>query len=188
MKPLRIICRQQAVGHTSAKKLVSEYFCYYVYQMKRLFPLLFMLLNSLDANCYAASPSQDTVAQKFVSVDCDKGDITLTLCPGGHFVLVLDYWDENSLEHTHKDSIFGQWIKIDSLLILKSAASELRYLTVTDKTTIDSTTIELNGYSWFSSTPATPFDTYLLDEKEKLEKFLLEKAKKMFPGLIPRPF
>ena len=114
---------------------------------------------------------------QFVSMTCEKGDITLSLQSGQVFTLVLKHWDAQTNQHTHEDRTSGSWEKKDNQLILTSPESVLIYKPETNTFTIGGSSVSVDGYGWVSGTKGTPFDTYSLVEKEKTDAFLVKASK-----------
>jgi hypothetical protein len=114
--------------------------------------------------------------QQFVSMTCEKGDITLSINSDGDFTMVLKYWDPKTNQHTHEDLTSGSWEKKEGLLVLKTSDSELTYKPSTNSFKIGNSSTSIEGYDWISSIKKTPFDTYSLVEKQKTDAFLLNAS------------
>ena len=123
------------------------------------------------------SSSSNPLTRQFVSMTCEKGDITLSTNSDGSFTLVLKYCDPKTNQRTHEDLISGSWEKQDDVLVLKTFDSELTYKPATNSFTIGNSSTSIEGYDWISSTKESPFDTYSLVEKQKTDAFLLNASK-----------
>lgn len=114
----------------------------------------------------------------FVSMTCEKGDITLTLDADHRFSLSLKHWDPKTNTHTGEDRLAGQWREDGDILLLKAQENQLTYKRETTTFIIGTRTATVAGYAWVASTKMTPFDSYPLVEKERTDAALLEAAKK----------
>ncbi len=143
--------------------------------MKILIIAIVLVASScIVVGCGRRSGTSSPSRQQFVSMTCEKGDITLTLEIDNSFTLVLKHWDSKSNQHTHEDRTSGLWEKRGDQLILTATDSVLTYKPDSSSFTIGSASVSVEGYGWISSTKGTPFDTYSLVEKEKIDAFLLK--------------
>lgn len=112
------------------------------------------------------------VPNEFVSIECPKGDISLTLNKDQTFLLELKYWDPQTNSHTHSENMKGHW-NFDGDTLILSGSVESKYKR--DKMTLSigpkSTTI--NGLKWLSSTPSNFADGFDLVDREATDKFFL---------------
>lgn len=116
--------------------------------------------------------------REFVSMTCEKGDIALTLHADHRFALVLKQWDSKTNTHTGEDRLEGHWSEEGDGLLLTARDYSLNYKGETTTFTIGTKTATVGGYVWVASTRETPFDSYPLVEKERIDAALLEAAQK----------
>ncbi len=133
---------------------------------------IFILVINKESNSGSAS------VREYVSVTCEKGDITLSLASKNRFIIILRYWDATSNSHTGENRITGKWIMNGNNLVLKAPKFQVTYKPGKNTFTIGANTITVDGYTWISSTKKTPFDSYTLVEKTKIDKFLPDATKK----------
>lgn len=55
---------------------------------------------------------------KYVSMECQEGDITLSLNDSNVFDLTIAYWDSKTNSHVRSETVHGGWVMKDKLLIL----------------------------------------------------------------------
>jgi hypothetical protein len=123
------------------------------------------------------NPSPASI-REYVSMTCEKGDITLSLSSRYRFTIVLRHWDAKQNTHTGEDRLTGNWSMKGKNLVLKAPESELTYKPEKNSFTIGVKTITVDGYAWVSSTKKTPFDSFSLVDKIETDKFLLGATKK----------
>src|SRR4051812_19073343 len=70
------------------------------------------------SNCDKLSQMPKT--EQYDSMDCQAGDITLTLNPDKTFDLTILFWDRNTRQHTGQESVKGNWLKMDKILTLST--------------------------------------------------------------------
>lgn len=66
-------------------------------------------------------PAKTTKTEQYVSMDCQAGDITLTLNSDQTFDLTILFWDNNTHQHTGQESVKGNWVKTDKILTLTTS-------------------------------------------------------------------
>jgi hypothetical protein len=121
---------------------------------------------------------QTNKTEQYVSIDCQKGDITLTLNPDKNFDLIILFWDSKTNQHTGQESVKGVWAKANKLLTLTTTDNNKIVYELT-KTNMKIGDNEINGITYgFKSNDkdffATDFD---LLEKEQTDEFLLNAIK-----------
>jgi len=121
---------------------------------------------------------QTIKTEKYSSMDCQTGDITLTLNPEKTFDLTILFWDNNSHQHTGKESINGKWVKADKILTLATTDNnKIIYELTTTYMKIGNLEINSLTYGFKSNDKdffATGFD---LLEKVQTDEFLINATK-----------
>ena len=115
--------------------------------------------------------------EQYVSMDCQKGDITLTLDTNNTFDLTILFWDNKTLKHTGQESIKGKWLKSEKLLTLSTDDNIIKYEVKTSHLKIGNKELNCPTYGFKSNSKdffATSFD---LLEKEQTDKFLNNAVK-----------
>ena len=126
----------------------------------------------------AQENSQTSKLEKYVSMDCQTGDITLTLNQDQTFDLTILLWDNATHQHTGQESIKGSWTKADKVLTLTTAEKNvIKYELTTTNMKIG--TNELNSKTYgFKSNDKKFFATgYNLLDQEETDKILLNASK-----------
>lgn len=116
--------------------------------------------------------------EKYVSMDCQAGDITLTLNPDQTFDLTILLWDKATRQHTAQESVKGNWTKADKVLTLTTADKNvIKYELTATNMKIGNNELKsriyafkFNGKKFF----ATGFN---LSDQEESDKFLLNAVK-----------
>src|ERR1700745_2266675 len=100
----------------------------------QLLPATFMKYLSLTlVVCVLMSCGQNKSAslskpEKYVSLMCETGDITLTLNPDNTFDMIILYWSQQARKHVGQERVTGTWLKSDKDLILKTDdQNEIKY-------------------------------------------------------------
>lgn len=115
--------------------------------------------------------------EEYVSIECPDGDIKLTLSDDNSFRLEKKFWDEKTKQHTHSESLAGNWRRRGRDLFLILPNSELYYQETSDELKIANHKAKLKAYRWMSSSSPSFTDRIDLFEKEKLDSFLIEALK-----------
>ena len=122
-------------------------------------------------------PPQTTKTEQYVSMDCQMGDITLTLNPDQTFDLTILFWDNNTHQHTGQESVKGNWVKAGKVLTLTSNdQNKIIYELTTINMKIGDHEINSMAYGFKSNDNdffATHFD---LLEKEQTDEFLINST------------
>ena len=143
--------------------------------MNRL--LLWATLLSLFG-CGQKNNGQIPLHEKYVSMMCQTGDITLTLNSDKTFDLTILFWDDKTKQHTGKESLNGTWVKEDKSLTLTSSDNKIKYEITTTNMKIG--TMEVNTKTYrFKSNDKDFFGTgYDLLEQEETDAFLKKQINK----------
>lgn len=64
--------------------------------------------------------AQLTKPDQYVSMDCEKGDITLSLNPDQTFELAILFWDNATHQHKGQERLKGIWKMEDSIFTLEA--------------------------------------------------------------------
>lgn len=111
--------------------------------------------------------------EQYVSMDCQKGDITLGLKPDSSFNLNIQYWDNATKQHTGQESITGTWSKGDkNLVLLSSDNNMIIYQQDTTSMQIGTSKVVVDAYRFKSNMRDFFASGYELLEKEQTDKFL----------------
>ena len=123
-------------------------------------------------------PEQTTKTEQYVSMDCQAGDITLTLNPDQTFDLTILFWDNNIHQHTGQESVKGNWVKADKNLTLTTTdKNKIIYELTTTNMKIGDHEINSTTYG-FKSNDKDFFATgFGLLEKEQTDEFLINASK-----------
>jgi hypothetical protein len=149
-----------------------------------LFSLLFtpiMIFWGCGQNKNAKKKGQGdkpSLTEQYVSMDCQTGDITLTLNSDKTFDLTILFWDDKTNKHTGQESLKGSWIKSNKTLTINSDnGNKVMYELTTTSMKIGDQEINNKTYAFKSNDKdffASKFD---LTEKEQVDKFLLNATK-----------
>lgn len=116
--------------------------------------------------------------EQYVSMDCQTGDITLTLNPDKTFNLTILFWDSKTNQHTGQEIVKGNWTKNEKrLTLITSDNNKIIYDSKTTNMKIGNNEINAMTYGFISNDKdffGTRFD---LLEKGQTDKFLLETTK-----------
>jgi hypothetical protein len=131
---------------------------------------------SSQINSDKSTYTSDT--EQYASLDCQTGDITLTLNPDKTFDLTILFWDNNTHQHTGKESVNGRWSKDDKILtLLISENNKIIYELTTTNMKIGNLEINSVTYGFRSNDKnffATGFD---LLEKGQTDDFFINSSK-----------
>lgn len=132
--------------------------------------------NTEQAN--AQSTPQTNKVEKYVSMMCQTGDITLTLNTDKTFDLTILFWNDKTNQHTGEESLKGTWTREDKKLTLVSADKNTIIYELTT-TNMKIGTLEVNTKTYgFKSNDKDFFGTgYDLLEQEETDKFLKDQIK-----------
>ena len=121
---------------------------------------------------------QTNKKEQYVSMDCQTGDITLTLNSDQTFDLTILFWDGKTNQHTGQESVNGKWVKADNVLILTTSdKNKISYELTTTNMKIGDLEINSATYGFKSNDKdffATNFD---LLEKGQTHEFLINATK-----------
>jgi len=115
--------------------------------------------------------------EKYVSMDCKAGDITLTLNNDSSFNLTILYWDDKTQRHVGQESINGHWIKNKSILVLSNKNNKITYEQKTINMKIGKSEINTMAYGFKENIKEFFGTNYDLLEKEKTDNFLINATK-----------
>ena len=113
-----------------------------------------------------------TTAEQYVSMDCQAGDITLTLNADNSFELTILFWDDKTKSHNGSETIKGTWTKDQEKLTLKTTDNwTISYKLTT--TNIKIGNLEINNVAFgFTSSDKSFFGSNIdLLERGQAEKF-----------------
>ena len=121
---------------------------------------------------------QTIKTEQYVSMDCQTGDITLTLNSDQTFDLTILFWDGKTNQHTGQESVKGNWVKADKVLTLTTNdKNKIIYALTTTNMKIGDHEINSTTYGFKSNDKdffATHFD---LLEKGQTDEFLINSTK-----------
>jgi hypothetical protein len=121
---------------------------------------------------------QTIKTEQYVSMDCQTGDITLTLNPDKTFDLTILFWDRKTNQHTGHESVKGNWVKSGKVLTLTTNDKNIIiYELTTTNMKIGDHEINSKTYRFKSNEKdffATKFD---LLEREQTDDFLMKATK-----------
>ena len=112
-------------------------------------------------------------AEQYVSMDCQTGDITLTLKSDNNFDRTILLWDDKTNKHTGQETIQGSWTKAGKILTLVTTDNnKIVYELTTTNMKIADHEVNNKAYSFQSNEKdffGTKFD---LLEKEQADQFI----------------
>ena len=121
---------------------------------------------------------QTDKTEQYVSMDCQTGDITLTLNPDKTFNLSILFWDSKTNQHTGQETVKGNWTKDEKRLILTTSDNnKIIYDSKTTNMKIGNNEINAMTYGLISNEKAFFGTSFDLLEKGQTDKFLLEATK-----------
>ena len=122
--------------------------------------------------------AQTNKTEQYVSMDCQTGDITLTLNPDKKFDLTILFWDNKTNQHTGQQSVMGNWSKLDKILTLITNNQNKIVYELT-KTNMKIGDHEINCITYgFKSNDKDFFATHFdLLEKGQTDEFLINATK-----------
>lgn len=115
--------------------------------------------------------------ESYVSLTCEKGDITLVLDDDSTFYMDIKYWDNKLKKHTGSANIIGRWLKTGPNLTLTVKNNIILYELTNTQMEINDNKIHCKTYSFKSSEKeffGTGYD--LLDQKQA-DAFLASSIK-----------
>ena len=122
--------------------------------------------------------AQANKTEQYVSMDCQTGDITLTLNSDQTFDLTILFWDSRTNQHTGQESVKGNWVKADKILTLTTTEkNKIIYELTTTNMKIGDHEVNSTTYGFKSNDKdffATKFD---LLEKGQTDEFLINATK-----------
>ena len=129
--------------------------------------------NNIDSKA-----DQTNKTEQYVSMDCQTGDITLTLNPDKDFDLTILFWDSKTNQHTGKESVKGSWTKSDKVLTLTTSNKNKIVYELT-KTNMKIGDHKINSATYgFKSNDKDFFATHFdLLEKGQTDEFLINTTK-----------
>ena len=150
--------------------------------MKKLLVAYCLLIFGCDqrSNGREKSETQSKVdkVEKYVSMDSETGDITLTLNPNNSFDLTILFWDDKNNIHTGSESLKGSWhIENKSLVLNSTDNNTIVYLQTTTNMKIDKSEVNSLTYSFKSNTKPFFGTSHDLVEMEQTDKFILDQTK-----------
>lgn len=149
--------------------------------------LLFLFSFIAVLGCNQKNSTQNTqdsqkpsipLLEQYVSLDCQNGDITLTLNKDETFDLNIQLWDNESQEHIGEESIKGHWSKSGQELTLTSSENQVIVYTLTTHK-LEVKDQELNAVTYkFKSNSKNFFGTnFDLLDKNQLDTFFKKAIK-----------
>jgi hypothetical protein len=151
--------------------------------MKQQMKFLFMWTSLLTFLGCGQANKKDNNAQtnnteQYVSMDCQTGDITLTLNSDKTFDLTILFWDDRTHQHAGQENVKGNWSKADKILTLTTDDNnKIVYELTTTNMKIGDLEINSTTYGFKSNDKdffATSFD---LLEKKQTDEFLINATK-----------
>lgn len=123
-------------------------------------------------------PTHTTKREQYASMDCQTGDITLTLNPDQTFDLTILFWENNIHQHTGQESVKGSWVKADKILTLTTSDNNKIIYELTN-TNMKIGDLEINSGTYgFKSNDKDFFATgFGLLEKGQTDEFLINASK-----------
>ncbi len=119
-----------------------------------------------------------TKTERYVSMDCHKGDITLTLDTNNTFDLTILFWDSVARKHTGQESVKGHWSKgAKKLTLTTSDNNKIIYELSTTFMKIGSNEINATTYGFKSSDKDFFASGINLLDQEQTDSFLLKASK-----------
>ena len=132
--------------------------------------------SSKNANDNKIEQTEKT--EQYVSMDCQTGDITLTLNPDKTFNLTILFWDSKTNQHTGQETVKGNWTKDEKRLTLTTSDNnKIIYDSKTTNMKIGNNEINAFTYGFISNDKAFFGTSFDLLEKGQTDKFLLEATK-----------
>jgi hypothetical protein len=130
-------------------------------------------LKKTDANVSATN----TQPEKYVSLMCQTGDITLVLNPHNTFTLTMLYWNSQTKKHVGQDDVKGTWQKNNQNLILTTDDNNhIKYALTNVKMQIGNDTVTASTYAFKSNDKAFCATGFDLVNQTQADKFLLKAA------------
>ena len=121
---------------------------------------------------------QNIKSEQYSSMDCQTGDITLTLNPDKTFDLTILFWDRKLNMHTGKESVKGSWTKSDkTLTLVTSDNNKIIYELTTTNMKIGSNEINSTTYAFKSNQKDFFATRFNLLEKGQTDEFLIKSVK-----------
>jgi hypothetical protein len=121
---------------------------------------------------------QTNETEQYVSMNCQTGDITLTLNPDMTFNLIILFWDSKTNQHTGQEIVKGNWTKDEKrLTLITSDNNKIIYDSKTTNMKIGNIEINAMTYGFISNDKAFFGTSFDLLEKGQTDKFLLEATK-----------
>jgi hypothetical protein len=131
-----------------------------------------------NKNSSDVSTKQTNKAEKYVSMECQTGDITLTLNTDMTFDLTILFWDSQTRQHTGQESTKGNWAKANkTLTLITTDNNKIIYELTTTNMKIGSTEINATTYGYKSNDKDFFATGYSLLEQEQTDKYLLQATK-----------
>jgi len=116
--------------------------------------------------------------EEYVSLTCEKGDITLSLDGGDFFKMIILWWDSKTGKHTGKDSISGKWRKHGKDLELKASdGNVIKYSMTTTKMNIKDKEVVCPTYGFRSNSKEFFGTSYDLLERKQADSFFMATMK-----------
>ena len=116
--------------------------------------------------------------EQYVSINCQAGDITLTLNPDKTFDLTILFWDDKTHQHTGQESVKGNWLIADkTLTLITNDDNEIVYELTTTNMKIGDLEINATTYGFKSNNKNFFATGFGLLEKNQTDEFLLNATK-----------
>ena len=95
---------------------------------------------------------QTNKIEKYVSLSCETGDITLIINSDSTFNMTILFWDNVLNKHTGQESINGHWFKKDDLLnLVTSDNNKINYKKTNTKLEIGGKKVDISTYAFISN-------------------------------------
>ncbi len=117
-------------------------------------------------------------SEQYVSMDCQTGDITLTLNSDQTFDLTILFWDSKTSQHTGQENVKGNWKKADkTLTLITSEKNNIVYELTTTNMKIGEHEINSSTYGFKSNDKDFFASRFDLLEKGQTDEFLINATK-----------
>lgn len=137
--------------------------------------------------CNSKDSSQKSTEQKptkplleqYVSLECQAGDITLTLHNDHTFDLNIQLWNEETQEHIGEENIEGNWEKSERELTLTTSENQIIVYTLsTERLKIKDRELDAVSYQFKSNTKNFFGTHFNLLDKNQTDAFFKEVISK----------
>ena len=131
-----------------------------------------------EKNIAENNADQKNKSEQYVSMDCQTGDITLTINSDQTFDLTILFWDSKTNQHTGQESVKGNWTKEDkTLTLITSDKNIIVYELTTTNMKIGEHEINSSTYGFKSNDKDFFASRFDLVEKGQTDEFLINATK-----------